>query len=220
MSFIGCIFQQYIFDVMECVECLLLTVMAYDRYLAICKPLHYTSMTSGLFYINLTIVSWLFSNCTMVIHAITIACLDYCGLNVIDHFFCDVSPMLNLSCSDTFWVQLEMMINSIPFLFLPFLIIMISYSYVISTILKITSSAGKEKAFSTCSSHLMVVCIFYVTLIVIYDLPTSGHSLTVRKIASLLYTVGTPLINPIIYSLRNRDIKIAFAELGKCFVNL
>ncbi|CAI9619171.1 unnamed protein product [Staurois parvus] len=219
MSFTGCIFQQYMFDVIESTECLLLTVMSYDRFLAICKPLHYTSIMNELFCIILTIISWLFSICSMMIAAITIAGLDFCGPNIIDHFFCDVSPLLKLSCSDTFWVQLDMILNSVPLLFLPFLIIIISYTYIIFTILKIPSKTGKQKAFSTCSSHLTVVCIFYVTLIVIYDLPTSGQSLTISKAVSLIYTVGTPLMNPIIYSLRNRDIKMAFAKLRNSFVS-
>ncbi|XP_077329828.1 olfactory receptor 10A7-like [Lithobates pipiens] len=219
MSFTGCIFQQHIFDIIESTECLLLTVMSYDRYLAICNPLHYTSIMNELFCIILTIISWLFSILTTVIAAITIAYLDFCGPNIIDHLFCDVSPVLKLSCSDTFWVQLDMILNSVPLLFLPFLIIIISYTYIIFTILKIPSNTGKQKAFSTCSSHLMVVCIFYITLIVIYDLPTSGQSLTIRKLVSLIYTVGTPLLNPIIYSLRNKDIKIAFAKLKNSFVS-
>nr|DBA29664.1 TPA: hypothetical protein GDO54_005728 [Pyxicephalus adspersus] len=217
MPLTNCILQQFIFVVMECSECLLLTVMSYDRYLAICKPLQYMSIMNNLFCMHLIIISWSLSICCMMVGAITIACLNFCGPNIIDHFFCDYLQLLSLSCSDTFWILLEMILNSIPFLFLPFLIVIISYSYVIFTILKIPSNAGKQKAFSTCSSHLMVVCIFYVTLIVIYDLPANEQSLTIRKLASLFYTMGTPLINPIIYSLRNRDIKFAFAKLKKWF---
>ncbi|XP_073479914.1 olfactory receptor 10A3-like [Aquarana catesbeiana] len=219
MNFTNCIFQYYIFVMAECTECLLLTVMSYDRYLAICNPLHYIIIMDEPFCIKLTIFSWLVSICFMMISTITIATLDFCGPNIIDHFFCDVSPLLKLSCSDTFLVQLEMILLSVPILFLPFLFIVISYIFVIFTILNIPSSTGKQKAFSTCSSHLMVVSIFYVTLIVIYDLPTSGQSLTVSKLMSLLYTVGTPLMNPIIYSLRNNDMKIAFAKLGNHHVN-
>nr|DBA29663.1 TPA: hypothetical protein GDO54_005727 [Pyxicephalus adspersus] len=220
MSLTGCIVQQYIFDVMECMECLLLTVMSYDRYLAICNPLHYMSIMNELFCIKLIIIAWFLSFCSMLTATVTVSFLDFCGPNIIDHFFCDFSPVLSLSCSETFWVQFEIIVNSVPFLFLPFFIIIISYGYIIFTILKIPSSTGKQKAFSTCSSHLTVVCIFYITLIVIYDLPTSGQSLTISKLASLLYTMGTPLMNPIIYSLRNRDIKIAFAELRNSFVRV
>ncbi|CAI9619170.1 unnamed protein product [Staurois parvus] len=212
MSFTGCIFQQYVFDVMEAAECLLLTVMSYDRYLAICNPLHYSYLMSEVFCINLTIFTWLLSIGSMLISTITIASLDFCGPNIIDHFFCDFSPVVKLSCSDTFLVELEITFYSIPFILLPFFIITISYTYIIFTILKIPSNTGKQKVFSTCSSHLLVVCLFYGTLIVIYVSPTSGQSLTIHKLLSLVYTVGTPLMNPIIYSLRNRDIKMAFAK--------
>ncbi|XP_072259104.1 olfactory receptor 6B1-like [Pyxicephalus adspersus] len=215
MNFTICIFQYYIFIVTECTECLLLTIMSYDRYLAICNPLHYMSIMNKLLCMKLTMFSWLLSIGSMLISTITIANLDFCGPNLINHFFCDVSPLLNLSCSDTFVVQLEMVLLSVPILFLPFLFIVISYIYVILAILKIPSNTGKQKAFSTCSSHLTVVSIFYVTLIVIYDLPTSGQSLTISKLMSLLYTVGTPLMNPIIYSLRNKDMKIAFSKIKK-----
>ncbi|XP_077329829.1 olfactory receptor 10A7-like [Lithobates pipiens] len=218
MSFTICILQYYIFAMMESSECLLLTVMAYDRYLAICNPLHYSYIMDESFCIRLTIFSWLFSIFSKMISTITIASLDFCGPNIIDHFFCDFSPLLKLSCSNTFFVNLDVLLNSVPFIFLPFLTIMISYIYIISNILKIPSTTGKQKAFSTCSSHLTVVSIFYITLIVIYDLPTSGQSLTVNKLISLSFTVGTPLINPIIYSLRNRDIKFAFAKLINCFL--
>ncbi|XP_077326916.1 olfactory receptor 10A7-like isoform X2 [Lithobates pipiens] len=222
ISFTGCIFQQYIFDVMECTECLLLTVMSYDRYLAICNPLHYTSIMNEVFCIKLIICTWLLSIGAMMISSITIAYLDFCGPIIIDHFFCDVSPVLKLSCSYTFLAKLaqfEILLYSVPFILLPFITIIISYSYIIFSILRIPSNTGKKKAFSTCSSHLTVVCIFYVTLIVIYAFPASGQSLTIRKLVSLIYTVGTPLMNPIIYSLRNRDIKIAFAKLRNGLVH-
>ncbi|XP_018415333.1 PREDICTED: olfactory receptor 10A3-like [Nanorana parkeri] len=220
MNFTSCIFQYYIFVMTECTECLLLTVMSYDRYLAICNPLQYIYIMNESLCIKLTIISWLSSICSMMISTITIAGLDFCGPNIIDHFFCDVSPLLKLSCSDTFSVQLEMILLSVPILFLPFLFIVISYIFVIFAILKIPSSTGKQKAFSTCSSHVMVVSLFYVTLIVIYDLPTSGQSLTISKLMSLLYTVGTPLMNPIIYSLRNKDVKFAFNKLIRNCMNL
>ncbi|KAM9312274.1 olfactory receptor 10A3-like [Gastrophryne carolinensis] len=210
MFFTSCIFQYYVFVVTEYTEFLLLTVMSYDRFLAICNPLHYTSIMNRMHLIRLTILSWLMSIITMIGITISVACLDFCGPNVIDHFYCDILPLLNLSCSDTFMVHLELMLISVPVLFIPFLLILISYSYVIFTILKITSTTGKRKAFSTCSSHLTVVCIYYVIIIFNYILPTGGQSKTASKLLSLLYTMGTPLFNPLIYSLRNEDIKKAF----------
>ncbi|KAM5171595.1 olfactory receptor 2G3-like [Mantella aurantiaca] len=220
IDFSNCFFQFYIFVMTECTECLLLTVMSYDRYLAICNPLHYINIMNELLCKKLASLSWLLGIGSMMIGAVTVAGLDFCGPNIIDHFFCDVTSLIKLSCSDTFLVQLEMVLLSVPFIFFPFLFIMISYVFVIFTILKIPSNTGKKKAFSTCSSHLMVVSIFYITLIVIYDLPTSGQSLTVSKLMALLYTVGTPLINPIIYSLRNKDMKIAFSKLRNNILNL
>ncbi|XP_068129379.1 olfactory receptor 1496-like [Hyperolius riggenbachi] len=212
MSFTKCISQQYIFAVTEGSECLLLTVMSYDRYMAICNPLHYNLIMSPLFCTKLSIITWLLSIFLMMISTITMACLNFCGPNIVDHFYCDVLPLLRLSCSDTFVVQLEIVLSSMVVLFLPFFFIILSYSYIITTILKIPSTVGKQKAFSTCSSHLIVVSIFYVTLICTYVLPTS-RSFNLNKLLSLLYTLGTPLINPMIYSLRNKDIKTTFEKV-------
>lgn len=220
MSFTGCMFQHYIFAVTECSECLLLTVMAYDRYLAICYPLKYTYIMNNMFCIKLALTSWLLSLFIMMISTVTIACLDFCGPNIIDHFFCDALPLLNLSCSDTSVVHSEMILISITVLFLPFVFIIISYSNVIFAILKIKSVYGKKKTFSTCSSHLSVVSIFYVTLIFTYGLPNQGQLLGISKLESLFYTVGTPLLNPILYSLRNKDMKITFNKLVENVISL
>ncbi|XP_068129377.1 olfactory receptor 5G3-like [Hyperolius riggenbachi] len=220
MSFINCIAQQNIFSMIESSECLLVTAMSYDRYLAICKPLHYSSIMSKLFCAKLIIVSWLLSLFIVIIDVLTITCMDFCGPNIIDHIFCDVLPLLKLSCSDTFIVQLELILLSTVVVFLPFVLIIVSYTKVIFTILKIPSTVGKQKAFSTCSSHLTVVSIFYVTLICTYGFPSTGEFINLNKPLALLYTVGTPLGNPLIYSLRNKDIKITFKRLKKSFVNL
>ncbi|XP_018415334.1 PREDICTED: olfactory receptor 1J2-like, partial [Nanorana parkeri] len=209
----NCIIQFNVFVFSECSECLLLTVMSYDRYLAICKPLHYFSVMNHSLCMRLAGVSWLLSIFAMLMSTITLTSLDYCGPNIIDHFFCDVSPMLKLSCSDVFMVQAAMVFLGVPILFLPFIFIVISYIYVIFNILKIPSTTGKQKAFSTCSSHLTVVCIFYATLISNYGVPHIGRLVNVSKSLSLLYTLGTPLMNPIIYSLRNNEMKTAFVKL-------
>ncbi|KAG9468947.1 hypothetical protein GDO78_021588, partial [Eleutherodactylus coqui] len=212
IAFLDCFIQYYTFVVAEGFECFLLTVMSYDRYVAICNPLRYTSiMTSGI-CVAMTIMSWLFGFSIILVYIMTISKLNYCGPNIIDHLFCDLVPLLELSCSDTFIVHLATYIISIPIVIIPTTIIVSSYTYIVLTVLRIPSSTGRHKAFSTCSSHLIVVTIFYWTIFSVYVFPTNGRTLTISKIVSLLYTVITPLINPIIYSLRNNDIKKAVQE--------
>ncbi|XP_053319910.1 olfactory receptor 11L1-like [Spea bombifrons] len=213
MSLAGCITQFYFFGVSECLECLLLTVMSYDRYLAICNPLRYTILMSHVTCLKLVSTSWLVSCITILIDTIPTSQLDFCGSNVIDHFFCDLAPLLDISCSDTSEVQLIVMSLCIPILIPPCIGIFVSYLYIFFTILRIPSITGRQKAFSTCSSHLSVVFIFFITLMCIYMLPTKGQSLNIGKAVSLLYTVVTPLLNPIIYSLRNKDIRQGFEKI-------
>ncbi|XP_066445680.1 olfactory receptor 11L1-like [Eleutherodactylus coqui] len=212
ITFIGCITQHFFFSAIESLECFLLTVMSYDRFVAICNPLHYsTIMTSGHCVI-LTIMCWLFAFTITLIGSITVARLNFCGPNIIDHLFCDIVPLLELSCSDNFIVHLEIYLIGLPVISIPTTIIAVSYTYIILAILRIPSIPGRQKGFSTCSSHLIVVSIFYGTMFSVYLVPTKGRTLTMSKILSLLYTVITPLVNPIIYSLRNKDIKKAVQE--------
>ncbi|XP_069819210.1 olfactory receptor 10A7-like [Dendropsophus ebraccatus] len=206
ITFVGCMIQFYFFGVTEASECLLLTVMSSDRYVAICNPLRYASIMTSRNCVILSIISWLVITLFLII---PILMLNFCGPNIIDHFFCDTVPLLVVSCSDTYNVNLAASLLSIPSLLIPIIIIIFSYARIIVTILKIPSSTGRQKAFSTCSSHLIVVSIFYGTLFGVYVFPTKGKSSTISKILSLLYTVFTPLINPIIYSLKNNDIKKA-----------
>ncbi|KAM8972692.1 olfactory receptor 11L1-like [Pelodytes ibericus] len=213
MSFAACITQFYVFSVSEASECLLLTAMSYDRYLAICYPLRYNSIMNNACCVTLIIMSWLLSLSLELITTLSVAKLNFCGPNIIDHFFCDLGPLLQLSCSDPFIVHLETYLLSVPILISPLIIITVSYISIVITIVKIPSISGRQKAFSTCSSHLAVVSIYYGTLISIYVAPTQGQTLSVSKGLSLLYTVVTPTLNPIIYSLRNKDIKEA---LKKC----
>ncbi|XP_073479965.1 olfactory receptor 11L1-like [Aquarana catesbeiana] len=209
MSLVGCITQFYIFGASESLECFILTVMAYDRYLAICNPLRYSSIMNYPMFLNLILLSWLLSFSFVIIATIAICTLDFCGPHVIDHFFCDMEPILELSCSDTYTVRLESLLLSVPVMVLPLMITLTSYGCIVQAILKISSNIGRQKSFSTCSSHLTVVCMFYGTLIGIYMLPKNNSSLNISKVISLLYTVVTPMLNPIIYSLRNKDIKEA-----------
>ncbi|XP_018426205.1 PREDICTED: olfactory receptor 10A7-like [Nanorana parkeri] len=213
ISFSDCITQFYFFDVSETSECLLLTVMCYDRYLAICKPLHYNLTMNFEFCCKMVIACWVSSASIVLIHTLTISQLTFCGLNTMDHFFCDLDPILKLSCSDTTIVQLEVTLLSSLFVVMPFFIIIVSYVYILITIFKISSITSRQKVFSTCSSHLTVVCIYYGTLVCVYLIPRSGQSWNIMKFLSLLYTVATPLMNPIIYSLRNRDLTRAVDEM-------
>ncbi|XP_077329893.1 olfactory receptor 6N1-like [Lithobates pipiens] len=207
ISFSGCIAQYYVFGSTEGFECFLLTVMSYDRYLAICSPLHYFSIMKQTFCNKLVLASWIFSCSLALISILEICQLEFCGPNVIDYLFCDFNPLVELSCSDTSRVQMETTLSCIPLLILPILGIVISYIYIVLSILKISSFSGRLKSFSTCSSHLTVVFIFYGTLAATYLIPQKGQSQMISKIMSLLYTVFTPFINPFIYSLRNKEIK-------------
>ncbi|XP_073510994.1 olfactory receptor 5G3-like [Phyllobates terribilis] len=209
ISFVGCITQFCFFGGMEASECFLLTVMSYDRYVAICNPLRYTSIMTNAYCMNLTIASWLLGFAITLLDTISISVLLFCGSNVIDHFFCDILPLLEIACSDTFIVQIESFVLSVPAIFIPTSIIIFSYTNIVLAILRIPSNIGREKAFSTCSSHLTVVSIFYWTIFSVYVVPTKQQTLTISKVLSLLYTVFTPMINPIIYSFRNKDIKKA-----------
>ncbi|KAM4038637.1 olfactory receptor 5G9-like [Anomaloglossus baeobatrachus] len=209
IRFFSCIIQVYFFLVSITFECLLLAVMSYDRYVAICNPLRYASIMTSAHCVKLAGMCWLVGFTIILSHTILISMLNFCGSNVINHLFCDLIPLMAISCSDTFIVQLEIYILTFPVAIIPSTIIITSYVKIVSTILKIPSSTGRQKAFSTCSSHLTVVNIFYWTLLIVYVFPTKEKSSTTGKVLSLLYTVLTPFINPIIYSLRNKDIKKA-----------
>ncbi|KAM4038693.1 olfactory receptor 11A1-like [Anomaloglossus baeobatrachus] len=217
ITFISCITQFYFLGASETVECFLLAVMSYDRYVAICNPLHYNVIMKNGFCVILTLICWVLGFSIVLIYMITTAKLSFCGPNVIDHIFCDIVPLLELSCSDAYIVHLEVYFLSIPIVFIPITIIVGSYINIVVSVLKIPSSIGRHKAFSTCSSHLTVVSIFFWTIFSIYVVPTNGQSSTISKILSLLYTVFTPFVNPIIYSLRNYDFIKAIQK--SCYKN-
>nr|DBA29693.1 TPA: hypothetical protein GDO54_005755 [Pyxicephalus adspersus] len=212
ISVSGCISQLHIFASAEMLECFILTLMSYDRYLAICSPLQYALIMNHVLCIKLTFVSWLLSCSIPFIITFSILQLHFCGPNTIDHFFCDFYPLVKLSWSDPSIVILEATVVSMHVIVVPFVLIVASYMFIVVTILKITSFSGRLKSFSTCSSHLAVVSIFYGTLIATYMLPKE-KSQVVSKALSLLYTVFTPLFNPFIYSLRNKDIKKAWRNV-------
>ncbi|XP_071969641.1 olfactory receptor 8I2-like [Engystomops pustulosus] len=212
ITFYACITQIYFYSGTITTECFLLAVMSYDRYLAICNPLRYSSIMDMKYQIYLSLGPWLVGFTTNLSGVLPIANFDFCLDNVIDHFYCDVLPLQKLSCSDTFTVELEVFILTLPIFIIPCSFIIVTYVYIFSTIMKIPSATSKHKTFSTCSSHLIVVGAFYWTLIVKYMIPSNGASMLMNKIVSLLHTVFTPLFNPIIYSLRNQDIKTTFKK--------
>ncbi|KAM4691775.1 olfactory receptor 11L1-like [Rhinophrynus dorsalis] len=214
LRLLSCIIQLYFLSASTITECLLLSVMSYDRYLAICYPLHYTSLTDFQICIILAIWPWILGFTLSVITSVTISKFNFCNDNIIDHFYCDLPPIQKLSCSDTFSLDLLAYLCSVPIFILPCCVIIGTYIYIFLAIIRIPSTTGKQKAFSTCSSHLIVVGAFYGTLITKYMIPSEGYSSLLTKIISLLHTVITPLFNPIIYSLRNQDIRTALRKVS------
>ncbi|KAG8449747.1 hypothetical protein GDO86_016407 [Hymenochirus boettgeri] len=213
MSIDACITQFQCFGIAIMSECLLLAAMSYDRYLAICNPLHYIHIMNKENCLRLVILCWFLSFAMSFVMMILVRKLNYCGPNIIYHFFCDFAPILQLSCSTTFKVELVQKFLACPITVIPLVFIIVTYTHIIITILRIPSNSGRQKAFSTCSSHLAVVGTFYGSLITLYVVPSnSKNTLNANKILSLLYTVITPLLNPIIYSLKNMEIRLA---LGK-----
>ncbi|XP_063302607.1 olfactory receptor 11L1-like [Pelobates fuscus] len=215
MSFSGCVAQFSLYAFSEVSECFVLSIMAYDRYMAICKPLRYSTLMNPVVCIKMIIISCILILCMILTDTLSLIQLHFCGPNIINHFFCDLVPLMELSCSDTYYLEVNIYILSIFVIISPFLIITGSYVYIIQAVLRISTTSGRWKTFSTCSSHLTVVGIFFGTVIGSYMVPAKGKSLTVSKCISLFYTVVTPMINPIIYSLRNRDIKEAIKKLCK-----
>lgn len=202
----GCIAQLNIFGTLGSVECLLFALMSYDRYVAICRPLRYSALINNWLCVYLVIAFWLISFMLVLIVSILLGRLQFCGVNSINHFYCDVGPLLALSYPDNQLTILITTLISALLTLLPFILIIVSYTCILYTIIKIQSSIGRQKAFSTCSSHLLVVTIYYGALTGIYIVPAGVNSTHINKGLSFVYFVVTPMINPIIYTLRNEDI--------------
>uniref|UniRef100_A0A673TS54 Olfactory receptor family 1 subfamily J member 2 n=1 Tax=Suricata suricatta TaxID=37032 RepID=A0A673TS54_SURSU len=192
----------------ECIsQIFLITSMAYDRYVAICHPLHYTTIMREELCALLVAVSWILSCASSLSHTLLLTQLSFCAANSIPHFFCDLGALLKLSCSDIFLNQLVMFTVGIVVITLPFICILVSYGYIGATILKVPSTKGVCKALSTCGSHLSVVCMYYGAIVGQYLFPKLSNFIDKDIIVALMYTVVTPMLNPFIYSLRNRDMK-------------
>ncbi|KAM7149947.1 olfactory receptor 10A7-like [Macrochelys suwanniensis] len=213
-----CIMQYYFFAFLLVVECCLFSVMSYDRYLAICKPLHYAALMNGKFCLQLATGSWISGLLASGTMTSLMSQLSFCGPNQVDHFLCDFTPVKNLSCSDTRLMDLVAFLMAAIFTFPPFLVTLASYVCIIVTILRVPSTTGRQKAFSTCSSHLIVVTIFYGTLMIVYVLPDTNTLRVLNKVFSLFYTILTPMANPLIYSLRNREVKEALRRAVNAFL--
>ncbi|XP_042531608.1 olfactory receptor 2D3-like [Dipodomys spectabilis] len=213
IPFSSCATQMYFSLSFGMIECMLLGVMAYDRYVAICRPLRYTVIMDQNTCLQLAAISWSSSFLSsMVINVLTLS-LPYCGPNVLNHFFCEVPSVLRLACTDTSLTELVVFIFSIIIVFIPFLLIVVSYVRILHSVLRMQSASGRYKALSTCASHLTVVTLFYGTAIFMYMRPQSKSSRAGGKVIAVFYTVVTPMLNPLIYSLRNQDVKGALRRV-------
>nr|XP_033780483.1 olfactory receptor 1038-like [Geotrypetes seraphini] len=213
ISIKGCMTQMYLFLVFTYIEFFLLTSMAYDRYVAICHPLRYAVIINERVSVLMATGCWIFAILVPVPHTVLISHFSYCRSNVINHFFCDILALLTLSCSSTQVID-GMTLFAGTIIALPcFMITLTSYVYIISAILRIRSSEGRRKAFSTCSSHLTVVMLYYGTILCLYLKPTSMQSVDQNKLFALLYNVLIPILNPLIYSLKNREVKAALRKI-------
>ncbi|XP_029435831.1 olfactory receptor 8I2-like [Rhinatrema bivittatum] len=216
ISYAGCIVQLHFFMGFGCIEALLLTAMAFDRYAAVCDPLRYSLIMNQRVCVLLAAASWIIGFLPSETITASITCLAFCASNVIEQFFCDLLPLLKLSCTDTATTQSLMFVTAALTSMPAFLVTLISYIYIISAILRIRSAEGKRKAFSTCSSHLTVVSVYYLSIFCMYLRPPSTYSQEQGIILSVVYTTVTPLLNPIIYSLRNKEVKNAVRKvIGK-----
>uniref|UniRef100_A0A8C3YIF3 Olfactory receptor n=1 Tax=Catagonus wagneri TaxID=51154 RepID=A0A8C3YIF3_9CETA len=213
ISYDGCLAQIYFCILLANMDNFLLTAMAYDRYVAICHPLHYTTMMSPRICALMLGSSWLLASCHSLLHTLLMARLEFCASNVIPYFFCDLVPLLQLSCTNTQLNQLMILLVGGLIVLIPFLSVLISYVHIASAVLKLPSARGRRKAFSTCGSHLTVVVLFYGTITGVYLSPSSSHSADKDSLASVLYMVVTPTLNPFIYCLRNKDMKGALRKL-------
>ncbi|XP_045414072.1 olfactory receptor 5B2-like [Lemur catta] len=213
LSYNACAAQMFFFVALATVENFLLASMAYDRFAAVCKPLHYTMTMTTSVCACLATGSYVYSFLNASIHIGNTFSLSFCTSNLVHHFFCDLPAVLALSCSDRHVSELILVFVASFNIFFGLLVILISYLLIFTTIMKMHSAAGYQKALSTCASHLTMVSIFYGTAIFMYSQPSSSHSMDTDKIASVFYTMVIPMLNPLVYSLRNKEVKCAFKKV-------
>lgn len=212
ISYAGCLSQLFIFTFLGATECFLLAAMAYDRYVAICMPLRYGALVSWGTCVRLAGACWLVGFLTPILPIYFLSQLTFCGPNVVDHFFCDVSPLLALSCSDVTLKETTDFLVSLTVLLVSSAVISVSYGNIVWTLLHIRSAAERRKAFSTCAAHLTVVSLFYGTLFFMYVRTKVASSINFNKVVSVFYSIVTPMLNPLIYSLRNKEVKGALSR--------
>ncbi|XP_043834059.1 olfactory receptor 1361-like [Dromiciops gliroides] len=211
--YISCLAQVFFFSWFAGLDSTLLASMAYDRYMAICAPLHYTMVMTPRVCALLVAMCWFWACANALTHTTLLTQLSFCGHTEIPHFFCDLGVVIRLACSDTFINDLLIYTMGGLTALIPFIGILISYIHIFVAVLRIPSAHGKWKAFSTCGSHLTVVCLFYGTIIGVYFNPTSTHTAQQDTVSAIMYTVVTPMLNPFIYSLRNNEMKRALRML-------
>ncbi|XP_051843918.1 olfactory receptor 2A12-like [Antechinus flavipes] len=213
ISFASCWLQMYVFGALGFIECIFFVVMAYDRYVAICFPLRYMLILNWNLCVRLVVVTWVSGFFLSLVHTYFTMNFPFCGPNIINHYFCEGPSVRSLACMDIHLIEIVDFFLSFFIVLVPLLLILASYVRITMAILKIKSTQGRYKAFSTCVSHLIVVTLFYVPAIYIYMRPNSNYAIERDKQISLFYNMFTALLNPVVYSLRNKDIKAAFIKI-------
>lgn len=213
ISYVGCVIQLYVYMWFGSIECLLLAVMSYDRFTAICKPLHYLVIMNPHLCLKMVIIVWSISLANSVVLCTLTLNLPRCGNNLLDHFLCELPAMVKIACIDTTAVEMSVFALGIVIVLTPLILILISYGYIAKAVLRMKSKAGQRKAVNTCGSHLTVVSIFYGAIIYMYLQPGNNASKEQGKFLTLFYTIITPSLNPLIYTLRNKDMKDALKKL-------